>query len=91
MSLGLAVGSGSDSLQGHRHGWQYDFFFLAGLALLCVIMGYIVIPSELPRQQDVNRRIDWLGAAITTLALTLFIFSIVQGGLVQAGWQNACM
>jgi len=91
-STGRQVGLSSSRiwLTPTRHGWQYQFFILAGLAFLAVILGALVIPQEPPKMNTKDRRVDWLGAGIIPLALSLFSFSITQGGLVTGGWHNAC-
>ena len=73
-----------------RHGWQYQFFTFASLALVLAVTGTMVIPAEAPKKLVLDRRVDWLGAVIITFALSLFSFSITQGGLVRGGWTNAC-
>jgi len=79
-----------DELNKCRHGWQYLFFLPAGWALVVMVIGVSVIPSEPPKKETDDRRVDWVGAGIITFGLSLFSFSITQGGLVEGGWKNAC-
>ncbi len=73
-----------------RRGWQYLYFVIAGVNVVPIIGGLLFIPSESPRTASDNGRIDWIGAVMITIALSLLSFSITQIGLVQDGWKTPC-
>ncbi|WVQ78177.1 hypothetical protein IAT38_000260 [Cryptococcus sp. DSM 104549] len=47
-------------------------------------------PSETPDTpgRGGSRKVDWVGAGLVTLALTLLLFSVTQSGLVETGWRE---
>lgn len=73
-----------------RRGWQYFYLVIAGFNILPIVGGFIYIPREPNRTLAENRRIDWVGAATITLALSLLSFAITQSGLESRGWGTPC-
>jgi len=76
-----------------RHGWAYQFYILAGLGAISAGLGFLVVPEErCNNDKGGNRgmRVDWIGSVVSTMALSLMIFSVTQSGLVKGGWRNAC-
>jgi len=67
-----------------------QLFLIAVMAMFIIIIGTFFIPSEPPKKEAADRRLDWIGAGIISLSLCLFSFSINQGGLVDRGWKHAC-
>ncbi|CAD6589695.1 MAG: hypothetical protein TREMPRED_005476 [Tremellales sp. Tagirdzhanova-0007] len=73
-----------------RHGWTYLFYIIAGASLVPMVIGILVIPRETRRLRGDgrDRRIDWLGGLLVTAGTSLFMFSIVQSGIVPKGWST---
>ncbi|WRT66881.1 uncharacterized protein IL334_003844 [Kwoniella shivajii] len=94
MALGYPVGGGPGMIfagvvAGINHrSWQYVFFILAGLAIIPMVAGALVIPRDPPMSATSikNRKVDWLGAFLITAGLSLFSFAITQSGLVENGF-----
>lgn len=79
------------SLPTVRHGWAYLYYILGGVAVIPVVIGIFVIPRDTrDLKTDVDRRIDWLGAGLVTVAVCLFTFSIAQSGVDERGWSAPC-
>ncbi|WWC61414.1 uncharacterized protein I303_103997 [Kwoniella dejecticola CBS 10117] len=38
------------------------------------------------QEKEQDRRIDWIGAVLVTIGLSLLLFSITQAGLMEKGW-----
>ena len=70
--------------------WKYLFYVCAGFALLPVISGYFLIPPEPARSATQNRRLDWIGAVVITIAMTLLSLSLTQSGTDPRGWKAPC-
>ncbi|OCF72147.1 hypothetical protein I204_07412 [Kwoniella mangroviensis CBS 8886] len=87
-----------------RKGWQYLYFLIAGFGILPIITGIFYIPSDEkttpPRGQltdipddpagkmEKSRKVDWTGAGLITVGLSLLLFSFTQAGLVDEGWKT---
>nr|XP_019043023.1 hypothetical protein I302_08733 [Kwoniella bestiolae CBS 10118]OCF21953.1 hypothetical protein I302_08733 [Kwoniella bestiolae CBS 10118] len=94
---GLISGTG-------RKGWQYLYFLIAGFGILPIITGIIYIPSDDkitpsraspsdisgndPNGVDRSKKVDWIGAGLITVGLSLLLFSVTQAGLVERGWKT---
>nr|XP_018264134.1 uncharacterized protein I303_04014 [Kwoniella dejecticola CBS 10117]OBR86292.1 hypothetical protein I303_04014 [Kwoniella dejecticola CBS 10117] len=78
---GVIAGTGSK-------GWQYLYFLLAGFGVIPIITGFFFIPKDDNHFPTLNahRRIDWIGAVLVTIGLSLLLFSITQAGLMEKGW-----
>ncbi|OCF39008.1 efflux protein [Kwoniella heveanensis CBS 569] len=93
LALGYPVGGGPGMIiaglvAGINHrAWQYTFFILAGMALVPIVLGFFTIPNDkVKATPGGNRKIDWLGAFLITVALCLFTFALTQSGLTAKGW-----
>jgi predicted MFS family arabinose efflux permease len=81
-----------DKAERDSRGWSYLFFLVAGMALIPIVIGYFTIPKDVKRLpgSGVDRRVDWIGGFLVTAGLSLFIFSLVQSGVVPRGWSEPC-
>ncbi|CAE6530569.1 unnamed protein product [Rhizoctonia solani] len=68
-------------------GWRGVFYVSAGLAALTIIAAAFAIHKDRPSQEE-DRRIDWIGAALSTTALVLLTFSLAQSSSVEDGWRT---
>nr|XP_019002321.1 uncharacterized protein I203_04800 [Kwoniella mangroviensis CBS 8507]OCF65782.1 hypothetical protein I203_04800 [Kwoniella mangroviensis CBS 8507] len=96
--------TGRHDLLVHGKGWQYLYFLIAGFGILPIITGIFYIPSDEkttpPRGQltdipddpagkmEKSRKVDWTGAGLITVGLSLLLFSFTQAGLVDEGWKT---
>ena len=66
---------------------------MAGASLIPMVIGVLVIPRETRRLrgEGKDRRIDWLGGFLVTSGTSLFMFGIVQSGVVAGGWSTPCL
>ena len=62
---------------------------LGGLCFLCFLGGLIYIDNDVP-SEEVDKRIDWLGAFLATGGLVLIVFVLSQGELASQGWATHC-
>jgi len=72
-----------------RHLWSYLFLMLAGMALLPAIIGATVVPGDW-LVHGPKPSIDWIGAGMITIGISLFAFSLTQSGVVVYGWKTPC-
>ena len=56
---------------------------LSGIAI------FLVVPHDI-RNPDVDRRVDWVGAAIVTTSLVFLLFVLAQGEVAPQGWKTGC-
>jgi len=56
---------------------------------LCFLGGLISIDNDVP-SEEVDKRIDWLGAFLVTAGLVLIVFVLSQGELSPQGWSTPC-
>ncbi|KAF8181299.1 major facilitator superfamily domain-containing protein [Pholiota molesta] len=65
--------------------WRSSFYLLGALTVLCFIGGFISIDKDVP-SEEVDKRIDWLGAFLATAGLVLIVFVLSQGELAPQKW-----
>lgn len=56
---------------------------------MCFLGGLISIDNDVP-SEEVDKRIDWLGAFLVTAGLVLIVFVLSQGELAPQGWSTPC-
>ena len=49
----------------------------------------IYIDNDVP-SEEVDKRIDWLGALLVTVGLILVTFALSQGKVAPQGWSTPC-
>ena len=62
---------------------------LGGLCFMCFLGGLMSIDNDVP-SEEVDKRIDWLGALLSTGGLVLIVFVLSQGDLAPQGWATPC-
>jgi hypothetical protein len=62
---------------------------MAGIAALTIIAAALAIHKDRPSQEK-DRRVDWIGAALSTVALVLLAFSLAQSSSAKDGWRTPC-
>ena len=63
---------------------------LAGISLLPIGLAVFSAPTEAAAAAGWIKAVDWLGAALFTLGITLFTFSLTQSGVDPKGWAAPC-
>jgi EmrB/QacA subfamily drug resistance transporter len=84
-AAGLVVGVLLGGILTRAFGWEAVFFVNVPLAGAALILTYFVIEADQAR--DENRLFDLPGALTATGAVTLLVFSLVQGP--ELGWGSA--
>jgi len=64
-------------------GWRYIFYLIVIITGSLGILGFIVLPSDLPSQNQ-HQRMDYFGALMSTAGLILLQFVLSSGGTY--GW-----
>ncbi|KAF9456825.1 major facilitator superfamily domain-containing protein [Collybia nuda] len=82
-AFGLAVGGVLTQMT--KYTWRATFFMQAGLTAFCFIGGLMSIDPDKP-STEVDRRTDWLGAALVTVGLVLIVFVLGQGEVAPQQW-----
>ncbi|QRW23568.1 major facilitator superfamily transporter [Rhizoctonia solani] len=67
--------------------WRGVFYVSAGLAALTILAGALGIHRDTPSEEQ-DRRIDWVGAFLSTAALVLLTFSLAQSSSAPDGWRT---
>ena len=73
-----------------RRSWRYIYFIIAGSNFIPIVTGLISIPSDRSRKREENRQVDWLGAGLITVGLSLLLFAVTQAGMESDGWRTPC-
>ncbi|KAG6908440.1 hypothetical protein DXG01_004523 [Tephrocybe rancida] len=84
-ALGMAIGGVLTEITAPT--WRSPYYLEAGLTVLCLIGGVISFDPDLP-SQEVDRRVDWLGALLVTAGLVLIVFVLGQGEIAPQGWKT---
>lgn len=61
---------------------------LSSLCFLIAALGFMFIPAD--GVQTLDKRVDWIGAALVTVGLILFMFVISAGESAPQGWRTGC-
>ena len=72
-----------------RTGWRSIFYFTACLAFACFAGGVLVMPPD-PPSTEKDRRVDWLGALLSTAGLVLIVFVLSDGEEAPNKWATPC-
>ncbi|KAF8625057.1 hypothetical protein AX15_005579 [Amanita polypyramis BW_CC] len=67
--------------------WRGIFYLNAGLSALSLLAGLFSIDRDLP-SVELDRRVDWIGAALVTAGLVLITFVLGQGELSPEKWRT---
>ncbi|KAJ5972385.1 uncharacterized protein N7479_002303 [Penicillium vulpinum] len=65
--------------------WRYIFYLIVIITGLLGILGFIVLPSDVPSEKK-HERMDYIGAVMSTAGLILLQFVLSSGGTY--GWNH---
>ncbi|KDN50474.1 hypothetical protein RSAG8_00972, partial [Rhizoctonia solani AG-8 WAC10335] len=87
--LGGAIGFviGGVMTEYTRVAWRGVFYVSAGIAGVTMLAAALAIHKDRPSTEK-DRRVDWVGAALSTIALVLLTFSLAQSASVKNGWRT---
>ncbi|KAF9509240.1 hypothetical protein BS47DRAFT_1349492 [Hydnum rufescens UP504] len=69
--------------------WRSAFLLNAGPGALTFVIGLLAIdPDRHHLDPNLDRRVDWIGAALITSGLVLFTFAIGDGETAVRGWRT---
>ena len=80
--LAMALGPVLGGILVDSVGWRWVFLFNVPLAAILVVVAARVVP-RLPRTAE-HGRFDWLGAVLSTAAIALLVFAVIEGQ--SSGW-----
>ena len=63
---------------------------MGGAAIAPFLIGLLVIPRDGRDLHPQLSHIDWIGAALATVAISMFLFTLVQSGITSRGWSTPC-
>ncbi|XP_014556962.1 hypothetical protein COCVIDRAFT_37478 [Bipolaris victoriae FI3] len=85
--LGCIFGNPLGSLIGEHLPWQWTYWILSITAGICTAASHSIIPRPPPSPTPSKAStIDWIGAAILTLALIFFVLALSNGN--EIGWRT---
>ncbi|KAG8753279.1 hypothetical protein FRC12_011601 [Ceratobasidium sp. 428] len=67
--------------------WRGVFYLSAGVAGATILAAAAAIYKDQVCQEQ-DRRVDWIGALLSTIALVLLTFSLAQSSSVKGGWRT---
>lgn len=62
---------------------------MAGIAAITMVSAVVAIHKDGPSLEQ-DRRVDWIGAALATVALVLLTFALAQSSSAKDGWRTPC-
>lgn len=65
-------------------GWQGVFFTTAALGVVSMLAVMVVVDGRRPERQEGRQAFDWFGAALSSLALIVFLLAMTNGPKI--GW-----
>ncbi|MBV9059266.1 MAG: MFS transporter [Pseudonocardiales bacterium] len=83
-AAGLVIGVLLGGVLTRAFGWQAVFFVNVPLAGAALILAFVLIAPDHPRDSD--RRFDLPGAVTATTAVTLLVFALIRGP--DVGWRS---
>lgn len=87
--MGGALGSllGGTLTQLTAQTWRSTFYLMTGISGACFAAGLFVIDKDMP-SDEVDKRVDWLGAFLVTAGLTLIVFVLSDGSIAPETWST---
>ncbi|THU81079.1 MFS general substrate transporter, partial [Dendrothele bispora CBS 962.96] len=82
-AFGIAIGGVATQLT--KPSWRTTFFLNAAVTFLCIVGAFFFFDPDQP-STEVDRRVDWIGGFIVTVALVLIIFVLSQGEVAPNKW-----
>ncbi|EIM80449.1 MFS general substrate transporter [Stereum hirsutum FP-91666 SS1] len=67
--------------------WRSAFYLYTGLCGLSIVVGYFTIDPDQP-SQELDRRVDWIGAGLVTTGLVLIIFVLSDSPSAPQEWRT---
>ncbi|KAG8748274.1 hypothetical protein FRC10_007664 [Ceratobasidium sp. 414] len=67
--------------------WRGIFYVSAGISAATMLAAAIAIHKDKPSQEK-DRRVDWIGAVLSTIALVLLTFALAQSSSAKDGWRT---
>ncbi|KAG8835892.1 hypothetical protein FRC17_000442 [Serendipita sp. 399] len=84
--LGACLGMVFGGVMAQYASWRGVFYFAAGLGLIIFACGVISIGKD-THHQEMDKRVDWLGAFLVTTGLVLLTYALSDGA--THGWSSA--
>ncbi|KAF2706162.1 drug resistance protein, partial [Pleomassaria siparia CBS 279.74] len=86
--LGAIFGNLFGGVIGEYLVWRWVFWIYSILAVVCTLIGYLVIPLPPLQAEPVNSRnqVDWIGGSLITISLVVLLFALSEGNVV--GWST---
>lgn len=69
--------------------WRSSFYMLAAVNVLCLIGGLLSIDEDAPHPKD-DKKVDWIGASLITIALVMILFVLGDGESAPKQWATGC-
>ncbi len=66
-----------------RISWRAVFFINLPLGLIVLLISFSCVPES--RDENDDRRLDWLGAALATIGLTLLVYGLIESSRLGFG------
>jgi EmrB/QacA subfamily drug resistance transporter len=66
-----------------RISWRAVFFINLPLGLIVLLISFSCVPES--RDKNDNKRLDWLGAALGTIGLTLLVYGLIESSRLGFG------
>ncbi|THH29111.1 hypothetical protein EUX98_g5075 [Antrodiella citrinella] len=88
--MGAAIGFllGGTLAQVTATTWRTMYWVVTGLSALCIGLAFLYVPSDRPTT-EIDKRVDWLGAALVTCGLILVVFVLSDGETAPDQWRTA--
>lgn len=66
--------------------WRWYFYIGAILTAITGVVAFFSIPSDIKERQQMNVKMDWLGAGLISCGLILVVFAITDSAHAPSGW-----
>ncbi|KAI0345781.1 hypothetical protein BDW22DRAFT_1426436 [Trametopsis cervina] len=88
--MGAVIGSliGGALTQITKPTWRSGFFLIGGMGFAAFIGGLFSIDKDEP-YENIDRRVDWLGAFLITAGLVFLCFALADGPIAPSEWTTS--
>lgn len=86
--VGFFVGIFFAGLVGQYASWGFYFWIGAVLASITAVSSFLSIPSDSAAKKGNEITMDWLGAVLIVIGLTLTVFAITDSSHAPQGWRT---
>lgn len=86
--IGFFAGIFFAGVAGQYTRWGWFFWIGMILTVITTITSYLYIPNDMAERRKLGIKMDWHGAVIMSVGITLFAFAVIDSAHAPQGWKT---